>query len=173
MQLFLDDPDAIYCPSNPPLPECQGWERGFTFLNFGAAHPDRRVKVDVLGPGPLVVHRLVGPDGRILGTEMYGITLEPGGQLEHPGFVYFSRLETALDIADRLGRLDVNWFEGEHPSRDQVEAIHSWWRVAHLQGDVADGTGLAANWPKFNGGGRRGGDDPVQPDPADPVFEPA
>ncbi|WP_370373002.1 hypothetical protein [Henriciella pelagia] len=162
MPLFADDPSAIYRSDNPPLPDRPAIERGFTFLDF-VGQSDRPVKVDTLGASPLVVHRLVGPDGRVLGSEMYGITLEPGGQLLHIGRLYFTRLDAAIDMADRIGELGVNWLEGEYPDRDQLDRIRSWWRVAHLQGDIAAGDQLPANWPPLPGGD---GGVPAEPEPA-------
>ena len=150
MQTFADDPNALRADT-PPLPDRPGWELGFTFLDFGAAGPDRPLRIEALAANPFMVHHLVGPDGAQLAGTGYGITLDPGGQLFHWGRVYFPDLDDALRLADRLLSMRLNWIE-ETPGDAEMLEIGRIWKAAADAGQLADGATLPANWPPFDGG---------------------
>lgn len=149
MQIFADSPDALRAET-PALPDRDGFERSFTYLDFGDAALNQPLRVEALADGPFKVHHLVNRDGRHLKGTGFGITLDPGGYLCHFGRIYFRDLDDALAMAVRLLELPVNWYEPAIPD-DVALAIRDLWQAALDDGQLADGSDVPANWPPLPG----------------------
>ncbi|MEP3073692.1 hypothetical protein [Maricaulis sp.] len=149
MQTFAETPDAIRADT-PALPDRDGFEHGFTYLDFGDAALNQPLRVAALSAGPFHVHHLVNRDGQHLKDTGFGITLDPGGYLFHFGRVYFRDLDDALAMAARLLELPVNWYEPAIPD-DVALGIRDLWQAALDAGQLADGSDAPANWPPLPG----------------------
>jgi hypothetical protein len=154
MQTYADSPYALRAET-PALPDRDGFEHGFTYLDFGDAALNQPLRVDALADGPFMVHHLVRPDGSLIEDGGFGITLDPGGKLFHWGRVYFPRLDDALALVDRLIDIGIPWYE-RPLVESEMPLIRQIWEEAHAAGHLADGARLPANWPAFHEGDRSG-----------------